>query len=113
LPVADRLVGVERGRDDVDDREQGDDGRHDPDHVAPPRPAEEAARAPPALDHLGVHERGRLAMLDCRHARFSRDFVRQNPSAEIDATMKKMRIEIALASAKSWPLPDSIASLYV
>jgi hypothetical protein len=44
---------------------------------------------------------------------FSSAFVRENDTAEMVATMKKMMIDTELASPKSWPLPVAIASLYV
>ncbi len=92
--AAQRRVGVERGGDDVDDREERPDTGEDADRVAPPVRAE-LTLAPPARD--AACDRNVDRAVDGTHARFSSDFVRLNDTAEIVATMKKITIDSALA----------------
>src|SRR5262249_47823226 len=97
-----RLVGVERRRDDEGNREEGDHDGGDPDEVTPPRVLEPDLRLGPfRLDGRGERRRagdGR-SRVGRAHASVSSDFVRQNANAEMAATMKKMMIATVLARA--------------
>src|SRR5262249_7486286 len=97
-----RVVGVERRRDDVHDREQRDDDRDDPDEMPPPRLAER--RTAPRLLDVGLRDGRDARCRDRRwcgscfaHLSVSNDLERQNVTAEMPATMKKMMIAPELA----------------
>ena len=108
--VGDRVDGVERSRDDVEQWEERERDRDQPDEVAPPVPAEPG----PATAHLcDARPDLGLCLIEGRHLIVSRPCVRQNEMAEIPATMKKMKIETAAASAYWAPAPAWKASLYV
>ena len=81
------------------------------DEMAPPGLAER--RRASAASASTCATRARLAARQRAQLMFSSAFVRENDTAEIVATMKKMMIETALARPKSCPLPVAIASLYV
>src|SRR5205807_6192856 len=93
--AAQRVVAVERGRDDVRDREERDHDRDQGDQMAPPRVAEAAAPLAAPRDRDRDGELG--FALGSAHARFSSAFVREKEIAEMVATMKKMKMPIAVA----------------
>ena len=110
--VGERRHLVEGRGEDVDDREQDEDRDADADEVPPPVRPTLGAPAPAAA--LGQRlSRAELRLFHGRHLIVSRAFDFQNAIPLIVATMKKITIEIAAASAKSLPLPDAKATLYV
>src|SRR5262249_9283454 len=108
-----RVDRIEGGRDDVDDRKERERDRDQADQVAPPVASHVGATPRPHGGGVqGGHGLG-LLDLDRRHRIVSSDFVRQNPTAAMPATMKKMKIDTAAASPYRAPPPAWKASLYV
>ena len=105
-----RLVGVERGRRDEPDRVEGDKARDDRARCRHHVSASLGRLGAGASRTTGFTPAGSF---DDAHASSSSAFVFENAIPEMTATMRKMMIETALASAKSFPLPAAIASLYV
>src|SRR4051812_34989361 len=91
---AQRIVRVERGRDDVRDGEERDDRRDQGDQVTPPRLREAASLL---LLPLACGRNAEPCFARGAHARFSSALVRENEIAEIVPTITKMRIAIAQA----------------